>query len=100
MVFHRYKKIPFAGTHDPGKPNIKLYWPLYAAGFLECFVTFSSFGLMLMREPRCYILFFAMALGLKALLVFRRYKKYKDEDFRFIYEEEPEEVMLSLNIIK
>jgi hypothetical protein len=98
VIFHRYKKIPFAGTHDPGKPNIKLYWPLYAAGFLEGFVTFSILGLTLMREPRYYILFFAAVLGLKMLLVFRRYEKYKDEEFRFIYEEEPEEVMMTLNL--
>jgi hypothetical protein len=100
VLFYRYKKIPFAGTHDPGKPNIKLYWPLYAAGFLEGFVMFSSLALLFMRNPRGYIFFFAVVLGLKALLVFRRYEKYKNEDFRFIYEEEPEEVMLSLNIIK
>jgi hypothetical protein len=98
MFFNTYKKIPFAAEYEPGKPNIKVYWPLILGGFLECYVLLSNIGLILLNRPNYYILFFLVIFALQWGFVFRRYREYKNEDFGFIYDEEPQELMLSLNI--
>lgn len=98
VFFNTYKKIPFAGEFEPGKPNIKLYWPLILGGFLEWYVLFSNIGLILLHRPNYYILFFIVIFVLHWGFVFRRYREYKNEDFGFIYDEEPQELMLSLNL--
>jgi hypothetical protein len=98
MFFNTYKKIPFAGEFEPGKPNIKVYWPLILGGFLEWYVLLSNIGLILLNRPNYYILFFLVIFALHWGFVFRRYREYKNEDFGFIYEEEPQELMLSLNL--
>ncbi|UCH94644.1 MAG: hypothetical protein JSV88_30875 [Candidatus Aminicenantes bacterium] len=100
MFFNTYKKIPFAGEFEPGKPNIKIYWPLILGGFLEWYVLLSNIGLILLNWPKYYILFFLVIFVLHWGFVFRRYREYKNEDFGFIYDEEPRELMLSLNITK
>jgi hypothetical protein len=98
VFFNTYKKIPFAGEFEPGKPNIKIYWPLVLGGFLEWYVLFSNIGLILLNSPKYYILFFMVIFALHWGFVFRRYREYKNEDFGFIYDEEPQELMLSLNL--
>lgn len=98
VFFNTYKKIPFAGEFEPGKPNIKIYWPLILGGFLEWYVLFSNIGLILLSWPKYYILFFVVIFALYWGFVFRRYREYKNEDFGFIYDEEPQELMLSLNL--
>jgi len=98
MFFNTYKKIPFAGEFEPGKPNIKIYWPLILGGFLEWYVLFANIGLILLNWPKYYILFFVVIFALHWGFVLRRYREYKNEDFGFIYEEEPQELMLSLNL--
>jgi hypothetical protein len=98
VFFNTYKKIPFAGEFEPGKPNIKVYWPLILGGFLEWYVLLSNIGLILLNRPNYYILFFLVIFALHWGFVFRRYREYKNEDFGFIYEEEPQELMLSLNL--
>jgi hypothetical protein len=98
MFFNTYKKIPFAGEFEPGKPNLKVYWPLILGGFLEWLVLFSNIGLILLNWPKYYILFFLVIFALHWGFVFRRYREYKNEDFGFIYETEPQELMLSLNL--
>lgn len=99
VFFNTYKKIPFAGEFEPGKPNIKVYWPLILGGFLEWYVLFSNIGLILLKWPQYYFLFFIVIFVLHWGFVFRRYREYKNEDFGFIYEEEPQELMLSLNLV-
>jgi hypothetical protein len=98
VFFNTYKKIPFAGEFEPGKPNLKIYWPLILGGFLEWLVLFSNIGLILLHWPKYYILFFLVIFVLHWGLVSRRYREYKNEEFGFIYEEEPRELMLSLNL--
>ncbi len=98
VFFNTYKKIPFAGEFEPGNPNIKVYWPLILGGFLEWYVLLSNIGLILLHRPNYYILFFIVIFVLHWGFVFRRYREYKNEDFGFIYEEEPQELMLSLNL--
>jgi len=98
LFFNTYKKIPFAGEFEPGKPNLKVYWPLILGGFLEWLVLFSNIGLILLNWPKYYILFFLVIFALHWGFVFRRYREYKNEDFGFIYETEPQELMLSLNL--
>jgi hypothetical protein len=99
VLFVTYRKIPFAGAYDPGKPNLKLHWMLYLVGFIQYLVSFTSIALMLLLNPKYYILFFAAAMGFIALLVSKRYEMYRDEDFRFQYDEEgPEPLMMTLNI--
>lgn len=99
VFFCTYKKIPFAGAYDPGKPNLKLYGVLYLAGFIQYIVTFSNLGLIFLSKPENYIIFFAVILGFKMLLVWKRYEMYKKDDFRFVYdEEEPRPLMLTFDI--
>ncbi|MFC2146140.1 hypothetical protein ACFLRT_02135 [Acidobacteriota bacterium] len=98
VFFNTYKKIPFAGEFEPGKPNIKVYWPLILGGFLEWYVLLSNIGLILLNRPKYYILFFVVIFALHWGFVFRRYREYKNEDSGFIYDEEPQELMLSLNL--
>jgi hypothetical protein len=99
VFFATYKKIPFAGAYEPGKPNIKVYGVLYLVGFIQYLVTFSDLGLIFLSKPVNYIIFFAVILGFKMLLVWKRYEMYKKDDFRFIYdEEEPRPLMLTLDI--
>lgn len=99
IFFATYKKIPFAGTHDPGKPNLKVYGIFYLALFIQYIVSLSALGEMLLNNPGNYLIFFVLILGLKLLLVVKRYQMYRREDFHFIYdEEEPEPLMLTLNL--
>ncbi len=98
VLFNTYKKIPFAGEFEPGEPNLKVYWPLILGGFLEWYVLFSNIGLVLLDWPKYYLLFFLVIFVLHWGFVSRRYREYKKEDFGFIYEEEPKELMLSLNL--
>jgi hypothetical protein len=96
LFFSTYKKIPFAAVCDPGKPNIKAYWLVYLVGFLQGFAIFSQVGLILLSAPGFYWVFFALAIILHTALVFKRYRYYEEQDFYFIYDEEPTEVMLTL----
>lgn len=99
IFFATYKKIPFAGTHDPGKPNLKVYGIFYVVLFFQYIVNFSVLGEMLLKSPGNYVIFFGALFGLKLLLVLKRYQMYREDDFHFIYdEEEPEPVMLTLNL--
>ncbi|MCP4219296.1 MAG: hypothetical protein GY765_31975, partial [bacterium] len=99
LFFMNHNKIPLAAVCDPGKPNIKRNWPLYIAGFLQYIVTFSFLGEVMLAEPSNYIPFFISIFSLIGALILRRRRNYKEIGYRFIYDEdEPEEVMLSLNL--
>ena len=99
IFFATYKKIPFAGAYDPGKPNLKMYGILYMVLFFQYVISFSTIGEMLLNNPGNYPFFFAALFGFKLLLVLKRYEMYREDDFHFIYdEEEPESVMMTLNI--
>lgn len=99
IFFATYKKIPFAGIHDPGKPNLKVYGIFYAVLFFQYIVSFSALGEMLLNNPGNYPIFFGALFGFKLLLILKRYQMYRKEDFHFLYDEdESEPAMLTLNL--
>jgi hypothetical protein len=64
----------------------------------QFYVLFSNLGLILLNWPKYYIVFFLVIFVLYWGFVVRRYREYKNENFGFIYDEEPQELMLSLNL--
>lgn len=96
IFFMDYSKMPFASGYVPGKANIKTFWFLYTAGFAGFVYLFSKLGILLLRNPLYYMVYFAAVATL--LWLARQYRHRKLKEFRFVFEEEPEPAMLSLGL--
>lgn len=96
LFFINYDKMPFASGYVPGKANIRAFWFLYLGGFAAWVYLLSKLGIFLLANSLYYIIYY---LGIYVLLyLVRMYRYRKLKDFRFVFDEEPEPVMLSLGL--
>lgn len=96
LFFASYNKIPFTVIPDPAKGKLKTHWPLYIGGFLQYMTTVTYIGAMLMQNMEKYMMVFGVIATLVLMLIVRRYYLFRKADFRFVFEEETEPLMLSL----
>jgi hypothetical protein len=94
-LFFNYKKIPFTSAYIGGKINLKFWWPLVLAGFVGYVVVFSRLEQFLMAHPRWFAGFYALVYGI--IFSIGRWRKTPGRRFEFIFEEEPEPAMASLD---
>lgn len=95
ILFSNLKKIPFTCTFVPGKTDIKNYWPIYLFSFIGYLYTFRTLEYLMIKNNFLFLLFSIFSiLSIVALSNHRRYS----ENFNFIYEDEPEPSIVSLNL--
>ncbi len=99
ISFYHYRKIPFVSAHVPGKGNLKAFWALYVAGFVAYVWALTRLGGYLLDHPARGLYFYAAAAVLVGLNRWYHSWKFKPHrGFRFVYDEDPEQVMLSLEL--
>ncbi len=95
VLFWKYSKIPFSCVSMPGRAKAHLYWVFYGLGFL-----FYTQGLSTLERGQFWIRghFIPYFVIITALLVFLW--RYQDvfiyRQLRIVYEDEPEEPLISL----
>lgn len=95
ILFSNFKKIPFTCSFLPGKADIKNYWSLYILAFTSYVLIFTNLGYWMLKEPYLFVYFYALLFLVTAFLQMRRKRAF---DFNFVYEEEPEPVIITLNL--
>jgi hypothetical protein len=95
VFFFNYKKIPFTSAHISGKVNIKFWWPFMLAGFVGYVLIFTRLELFLMEHFLFFTAFYILVYSV--IFLTRRWRKSAKRRFEFIFEEEPELVMTSLD---
>lgn len=95
VLFSNFKKIPFTCSFLPGKSDIKNYWPLYLFAFLSYVSIFTFLEYWMLKERNLFIYFYILLFLIRALL---RITSKRSFDFDFLYEEEPEPVVTTLNL--
>jgi hypothetical protein len=88
LLLCRLEKIPFTCTYAPGKANLKLWWWAYLFGFTNYAYTMTELEMKLFRDPRYFVLFFALCLALLAGAVRARTRSIAHLP-QFRYEAEP-----------
>jgi len=94
IFFINYEKMPFVSGYVPGKAKIKYLWALYLVGFVAYTWAFSALGLFLIKNPLFYIIYYILAADV--LYLIRRYQARRNQTFHFVFDEDPEPVMLGL----
>jgi hypothetical protein len=94
IFFINYEKIPFVSTYVPGKANIKYFWAIYLAGLAFYIWAFTALGLFLIKSPIFYIIYYILLVD--ALYLIHRYHARRNHTFCFVFDEDPEPVMMSL----
>lgn len=95
IFFFNYRKIPFTCASYSGKMNLKAWWAAYLALFFAYTWVFTHLELYLMDHPAGFFIYFALVTGI--VYAVRKFQLASRQDRDFIYEEEPETAMLSLN---
>jgi hypothetical protein len=96
FFFIDYRSIPFTVEHDPGGVNRKVYLLVYTWGFFTYLSASTALADILTANPLYYILFFALALA--ALVLLKAYRRGKNLEKDFSFEDTPEPVLLSLGL--
>jgi len=94
IFFINYEKMPFVSGYVPGKAKIKYLWALYLVGFVAYTWDFSALGLFLIKNPLFYIIYYILAADV--LYLIKRYQARRNQTFHFVFDEDPEPVMLGL----
>jgi hypothetical protein len=94
--FIKYRNMPFASNCLPYKANLKYSWFIYLFLFSLYLTNMTALGIFLIKNPIYYIIFYVAAFIILIVLKLYRYKT--KEEFNFIYDEEAEPVLLSLNL--
>jgi protein-S-isoprenylcysteine O-methyltransferase Ste14 len=91
-LFFRFRKIPFASSHVPGKLKLQTRGVLYLLGFVVLLAVLSSIEKGLLRNPGYFWIFFAISAIAWTFLRLDSARFLKANPL--IYEEEPEQVMI------
>lgn len=91
-LFYRFRKIPFASTHVPGKLRLQTRIVPYLAGLLVLLTVLAGLEKALLSRPGRFWVFLPVSAALWALLWVRNARFL--EDHPLIYEEEPEPAMV------
>jgi hypothetical protein len=90
--FYRFRKIPFASTHVPGRLRLQARAVPYLAGFLGLLSALAGLEKALLSRPRSFWVFLPVSAVLWACL--RNHNARYLEDHPLVYEEEPEPAMI------
>jgi hypothetical protein len=96
ILLLNFQKIPFTCSYLPGKAQTPQRWLLYWVGFSTYAYTMANVEIWLLRHPVRLAVFYAMA-GL-AMWAMRSWRNSDSEGFRFIFEDEPEPVVRTLDL--
>jgi len=94
VLFSRYRKIPFAGAHVPGKLLLQRRALPYLAGLLALLSALSALERSLLGQPGRFWLFLPVALALWAF-GWVRSARYLERT-PLVFDEEPEPAMIGL----
>ena len=92
----RYRAVPFAAEHQPGKYKLRYYWLAFLIGSYLYHETFCALGRRLRSNPGGYPVFFLIVILLYALLRLRRAREMNEE--RLVFQEEPEPALMTLGL--
>ena len=93
--FLHFPKIPFTCTYVPGKAKVHVYWLPYVIGFYLYVSLLSTLERFLFASPRHYVNYFVIcAIIFAGLRIYENVSIYRAQPF--VFEEEPEPVMISL----
>jgi hypothetical protein len=90
--FYRFRKIPFASTHVPGKLQLQTWAVPYLVGLLGLLAALAALEKSLLRHPGRFGAFLAASAALWAFLRVRNSRFLKDNPL--IYDEEPEPALI------
>ncbi len=90
-LFFRFRKIPFASSHVPGKLKLQTRGVPYLFGFIALLAALSFIEKGLLRNPSYFWIFFVVSTTAWLLLRMNSARFLKANPL--IYEEEPEPVM-------
>jgi len=96
IFFFNYRNIPFTCATYAGKMNLKAWWAAYLALFFAYAWVFTHLELYLMDHPAGFFLYYTLVTG--TVYTVRKFQAASGKDRDFIYEEEPQTAMLSLNL--
>ena len=91
-LFYRFRKIPFASTHVPGKLQLQTRAVPYLVGLLALLAALAGLEKSLLGHPGRFPAFLAAAAALGVFLKLKSVRFNKDNPL--IYEEEPEPAMV------
>jgi len=91
-LFFRFRKIPFASLHVPGRLKLQTRGVLYLLGFIALLAVLSFIEKGLLRNPSYFWLFFVISAISWVLLRMNSARFLKTNPL--IYEEEPEPAMV------
>jgi hypothetical protein len=94
-----FAKLPFTCSYVPGKANVKAFWPAYVLAFLVYVSFFSGFEFLILKEPSRIVWLFVFAAVCKAG-IFLYHRRLRPEDFELIFDERPEPVVRTLNLMQ
>ena len=97
LLLRGFFKVPFTCSYLPAKANLKSLWAAYVAAFGIYAYTMSELEFWLLKRPLRMIVFYGLALSLIWKLISAR-KARERKAVQFIYEENPEPVVLTLDL--
>jgi hypothetical protein len=92
VLFYRFRKIPFASSHVPGKLKLQTRGVPYLLGLLALLAVLAGLGKSLLSHPGLFWAFLPVSAALGAYLELKSARFLKDNPL--IYEEEPEPAMV------
>jgi hypothetical protein len=90
--FYRFRKIPFASTHVPGKLQLQTRGIPYLVGGIGLLALLSSLEKALLKEPGYFWVFLPVCAAIWAVLRIRSARFLRDHPL--VYEEEPEPALI------
>jgi len=97
FLFLSFRKIPFACSFSPEKLNLKNYWIIYILAFISFVYTFTFIEYFFLKRPFIFVYFFILSCLIYGEIQIWQRKKFL-KGIEFIYDEEPESVMTTLNL--
>ncbi len=97
LLLLNFHKIPFTCSYLPGKANIKARWLWYWLGFSIYAYGMARIEYSLLRAPVRLLVFCAAVLVLRALWCTWQALSHRP-CFGFVFQDEPEPVVLTLNL--
>jgi hypothetical protein len=99
LLLLRFFKVPFTCSYLPAKANLKSLWAVYLVAFGTYSYTMSELEFWLLQLPLRMLVFYGLSLPLICAVIFFRKDREQKSD-HFIYEENPEPAVLTLDLCR
>ena len=97
VLLFRFHKIPFTCSYLPGKANITGLWFVYGLGFATYAYSMATLEAKALHDGWRMLLGYALgALALALVYMFRN--RVLDDGFNFVFEDQPEPAVRTLNL--